>query len=185
MDQQPAEVKRSRVAFVSGHIDLTSETFLQEYKTRLDAAISNDDSFILSNAGGADTMALEYLLAQCVPPSQITIYIHTPPGCRQNPGKANEMMRRINRLRCGPETLEAYRKQGFGVKVVDGWHSERDAAMTRDSDYDILWVRPEEETMVLYGKKYRPGRVSGTQKNKDRRELYQGVKEAEKVSLGS
>ena len=86
-------------------------------------------------------------------------------------------MRRIDRLRTGPETLETYRKQGFGVKVVNGWHTERDAEMTRDSDYDILWIRPDEETKVLYGKKYRPGRISGTQKNKDRREQLERNKE--------
>jgi hypothetical protein len=34
---------------------------------------------------------------------------------------------------------------------------------------DILWVRDEESTRKLYGAKYRPGRVSGTQKNADRR----------------
>lgn len=55
------------------------------------------------------------------------------------------------------------------MEVVKGWHSQRDAAMTASSDYDILWVRSDEETKKLYGAKYRPGRVSGTQKNKDRR----------------
>ena len=80
-------------------------------------------------------------------------------------------MRRIDRLRTGPEAVEQYWKQRLGVRVIKGWHTERDAAMTRDSDYDILWVRSDEETKVLYGTKYRPGRVSGTQKNKDRREV--------------
>ena len=48
--------------------------------------------------------------------------------------------------------------------------------MTEDSDRDIAWIRSEEETKKLYGKKYRPGRVSGTQKNIDRRNLKNGNK---------
>ena len=56
------------------------------------------------------------------------------------------------------------------VKIVRGGHTARDEVMTAESDYDILWVRPEEETEKLYGEKYRPGRVSGTAKNQMRRE---------------
>ena len=169
--------KSAKVAFVSGHIDLSNDTFTIQYKTCLDEAIRNGDNFILSNAGGADSMALEYLLSQDVSPSRITIYIHTPPARRQKPGGANETMKRIDRLRTGPETQERYRNQGLCVKVINGWHTERDAEMTRDSDYDILWVRPDDETKALYGKKYRPGRISGTQKNKDRREQMKENKE--------
>ena len=53
--------------------------------------------------------------------------------------------------------------------VVQGYHNERDAAMTKASDYDILWIRSDEDTSKLHGSKYRPGRISGTQKNRDRR----------------
>ena len=172
-----SEQKRPTVAFVSGHIDLSNEVFRLHYKNSLDAAIANGENFILSTAGGADSMALEYLLSQSVSPSRITIYIHTPPARRQKPGGANETMRRIDQLRTGSETLEQYRKQGHGVRIIDGWHTERDAAMTRESDYDILWVRPDGETEALYGKKYRPGRISGTQKNKYRREQQDKNKE--------
>ena len=168
----------SRTAFVSGHIDLTQEAFLKHYQSALDKAIANNEDFILSNAGGADSLALQYLLDRKVSPSRITIYIHTPPARRQKPGGANETMRRIDRLRTGPEILDQYRKNGLGVKVVDGWHTDRDTTMTRDSDYNILWIRPDEETKALYGSKYRPGRVSGTQKNKDRREQLKMSNEA-------
>ena len=37
------------------------------------------------------------------------------------------------------------------------------------SNDDILWVRPAEETKAMYGAMYRPGRVSGTEKNRLRR----------------
>lgn len=144
-----------RVAFVSGHIDLSYETFLLHYKDPLNVAIANGEHFIFSNANGADSMALHYLLSQNVSASRITIYVHTPPTRRQKPGGANEIIRQIDRLRTGSETLDRYRKQGFGVRVINGWHTEPDAAMTRESDYDILWVHPDEETKALYGNKYR------------------------------
>lgn len=47
--------------------------------------------------------------------------------------------------------------------------AERDEAMTAASDRDVLWIRPEEETKRRLGKKYRPGRISGTEKNQIRR----------------
>lgn len=48
-----------KTAFVSGHIDLSYETFILRYRDPLGAAIAHGDNFILSNAGGADSMALE------------------------------------------------------------------------------------------------------------------------------
>jgi hypothetical protein len=47
-------------------------------------------------------------------------------------------------------------------------HLQRDARMTRASDYDILWVRSEDEARKLYGDKYRT-RVSATEMNRLRR----------------
>lgn len=52
-------------------------------------------------------------------------------------------------------------------------HTERDAAMTAASDYDILHYLSEEECRLLYGKKYN-SRVSGTQKNEMRRLEMEG-----------
>lgn len=45
---------------------------------------------------------------------------------------------------------------------------ERDAAMTRDSDYDILRYRTEGEAREVYGKGWWP-RVSNTEMNERRR----------------
>ncbi|KAF2501489.1 hypothetical protein BU16DRAFT_426794, partial [Lophium mytilinum] len=137
-----------RVAFISGHIDITTAQFHTQYASHLDTAIAHGDTFIMSNAGGADTMGLAYLRDHGVAPDRITIYMHMP---------------RANRK------LNATQKEGYGIRVVQGYHNERDAAMTEESDYDILWVRDEADTAKLYGGKYRPGRVSGTQKNMDRR----------------
>lgn len=159
-------LNRSRVAFISGHIDITPAQFSRQYSSFLDDAIRRGDSFVLSNAGGVDTLALAYLRSNGVSPSRVTIYMHTPRPNR----KLNATQVRVNNMRLGAEVEEMYRREGYNMKIVHGYHTERDAAMTEESDYDILWVRGEEETRLLYGDKYRPGRVSGTQKNKDRRE---------------
>ena len=47
-------------------------------------------------------------------------------------------------------------------------HLNRDARMTRASDYDILWARTEDEERELYGERWRP-RVSATEMNRLRR----------------
>ncbi len=51
--------------------------------------------------------------------------------------------------------------------------------MTINSTHDIAWIRPEEETRRLVeaeGKKYSPGRISGTEKNLLRRSLFIKIK---------
>jgi len=160
-DKSPnSQQQTPRTAFISGHIDLTQTTFAQEYSARLDAAIAANDTFIVSTAKGADTMALEYLLAHNVDPSRITIYLHTPPPQKQR-SRADAA--------AVIETEDKYCARGLRTSIVEGGHTERDAVMTRESDYDILWVRSEEDTRALYGRKYRAGRVSGTEKNRVRR----------------
>ena len=47
-------------------------------------------------------------------------------------------------------------------------HLDRDARMTRASDYDILWARSEDEERECYGERWRP-RVSATAMNRLRR----------------
>jgi hypothetical protein len=72
-------------------------------------------------------------------------------------------------MRMGLELEMRYRMEGYNCKVMEGYYDEIDAAMSEASGYDILMVRGEAETAALYGDKYQPGRVSGTQKNEDRR----------------
>ena len=166
---QTLEIQQDRpqIAFLSGHIDITASQFTQNYATPLDAAIAQGDNFIMSNAGGADTMGLAYLDSHDVSPDRITIYLHTPQPNR----RLNATQTRINSLRLRRGVEEAYKKKGYKCKVVQGFHTERDAVMTEESDYDILWMRSDEDTRKLYGAKYREGRISGTQKNMDRRAL--------------
>lgn len=144
----------SKIAFVSGHIDITHDQFHQHYSLPLDNAIAAGHNFILSTARGTDSLALEYLLSKGVDPSRIKVYIARPTDPRK--GALIDARKYTNR--------------GLSVEVVVGWHAERDAEMTNASVYDVLWVRPENETRLLYGTKYRGGRISGTQKNLERRE---------------
>lgn len=129
-------------AFISGHLDLTREEFNEYYKNRI-LEYLDTHSFVVGDAKGCDSFAQE-LLSQ-FKQARVTVY----------------HMFTIPRVNYGFPT-----RGGF---VSD---EDRDAAMTRDSDIDIAWVRPEELAKVLYSKKYKPGRVSGTQKNLNRRNIY-------------
>lgn len=136
----------SRVAFVSGHVDIEHDTFITKYKQNLDNAISSNDKFIMGDADGCDAFALEYLLEATVDPKDITIYYFR-----------------------GKNSKQYY--LDLNVNVKDGYdsYSKRDKQMTNDSDYDIAWVRSTEESKRLYGVKYNPKKKSGTQQNIERR----------------
>ena len=52
-----------KIALISGHIDLTIAEFEKHYIPQIDAAIQAGDFFIMGDAAGADTLALNYLLS--------------------------------------------------------------------------------------------------------------------------
>lgn len=129
------------IYFISGHLDLTIDEFTANYKPQIDEALKdNDSSFIIGDARGADLMAQKYLNNKT---SKITIY----------------------------HMFDKPRNNIFNSTTVGGFKSdeERDAAMTRDSEKDILWVRPIELQKKLLGKKFKEGHVTGTEKNRLRR----------------
>jgi len=64
--------------------------------------------------------------------------------------------------------VEALKKMEIEVCVRGKSHTQRDVAMTKESDYDILKYLTREECIQLYGDKYRE-RVSGTELNEQRR----------------
>ena len=140
------------VAFISGHIELTTATFLQHYQAPLDFAIAAGDHFIISNAKGADTLALRYLLDNAVSPARIKIYLHASRRGTQRPN------------------IYQYKALDVATRIVWGSHTDHDSVMTKESDYDILLVRSEEGTREFYGSRFRRGRVSGTEKNRLRRQ---------------
>ncbi|KAL9111552.1 MAG: hypothetical protein Q9227_004040 [Pyrenula ochraceoflavens] len=183
--------KEGRTAFISGHLDLKQSQFRNQYHSALDAAVAHGDRFIVSDSKGADTMALEYLLQKRVDPARITIYLADRGGrAMRNRGthgngrghgttvKTHAHFSSPSKSSSHPQDSEIMhprvaRFQAQGVLVKLGWsnHTARDEAMTKQSDYDIAWVRPEAETRELYGHlpNWREGRISGTEKNLMRR----------------
>ena len=139
------------IAFISGHLDLTETQFKEHYVSKIDKAIEAGHDFVLGSAGGADSMALDYLLNHCPDTKRITIYVHS-----RNKKLQQEIVNRVTKL---------------GIKSVCEFKSDthRDEACTQASTYDIAWVRPKEETAKLLGDKYDPNRLSGTEQNLMRR----------------
>ncbi|KAF2502652.1 hypothetical protein BU16DRAFT_16490 [Lophium mytilinum] len=145
-----------RVAFISGPLDASDEYFATHYAPRILAAAAADDSFVIGPVRGVDTLALQFLLDPFhdVGPSRITIFM------------------------AEFEFASRGWRQGYVEKGVKIWEEgittrERDAAMTRESDYDILRYRTEEETKELYGAAWWP-RVSNTEMNERRRREQRG-----------
>jgi hypothetical protein len=66
--------------------------------------------------------------------------------------------------------LATFTSLGVNANGVEDAYTtcDRDAAMTRDSDYDILRYRTEEEAKKVYGSAWWP-RVSNTEMNERRR----------------
>ncbi|KAL6718004.1 hypothetical protein ACLMJK_004089 [Lecanora helva] len=150
-------VTKPQIAFISGHMDITPEQFLQHYQPRLDLALSQGHHFVIGDAKGLDGTALTYLLEQR--------------------GKYPDVHQRITVHASRPGQVRWYQDLGVGVECTPekydkksprARHLNRDARMTRASDYDILWARTELEEKALYGDKWRP-RVSATELNRRRR----------------
>lgn len=126
------------IAFISGHLDLTDDEFEAHYAPLILKAIEDGYSFVIGDAPGADTKA-QALIFVCLPRDEsfarVTVY-HMLTTPRNN----------IN-----------YRTMGGFTS-----NNAKDKAMTADSDYDILWIRPEKHSSVS-------GRVSGSEQNQIRR----------------
>ncbi len=104
-------------AYISGHLKITKEEFMEHYSGPINLAILNNHTFIVCDAKGTDTMAQEYLLKIMgeEAKSRVTVYhmFDTP-------------------------------RNNVGFKTVGGFKSdeERDTVCTYASDYDLAWVRP-------------------------------------------
>jgi len=135
---------------ISGHVDLTTTEFKAHYEEKILAAIQANHKFIVGSARGGDLMGLQCLLEHKVDPSNITVYCFNQ----------------------GQDDLEVAKsfQTTYGVLTKVGYSSytNRDKAMTDESDEDILWVRSSDECKAMYGDKYIV-RISGTEHNKIRR----------------
>jgi len=140
-----------KIAFISGHVNLTAVEFEQHYQSLILQAIAAGDQFVIGSARGGDRLALEFLLKNNVNPQRITIYLY-----EKSSERVVELRNEFTKL---------------GVKIFEGFKSYtlRDAEMTANSDYDIAWVRSEVECRLMYGNAYK-SRVSGTQLNLERRQ---------------
>ena len=140
------DTKQKYIYFISGHLDLSDENFEQYYRPFIDFAIEQKSYFVVGDAKGADAKGQNYLWKRSrQDPSireRVTVY-HIGDNPRNNPG--------------------------FQTKYGFTSDEHRDANMTKDSTHDILWIRPIEEAKKLYGKKFNPKRISGTEQNKLRR----------------
>jgi len=117
---------RPRTQFISGYRDLTETDFAQHYHNKLDRTITRGDSFIMANSGtGVEVMALAYLKRANVSPERITIYSLQPVA--------------------EADSQETDTLTGYRTKTIVGGTADRDIALTKDSDCDILWLRGEDE----------------------------------------
>ncbi len=108
----------TEIAFVSGHLDLTSEEFSMFYQPILEIYIDMGWQFVVGDANGADYMTQLFLANHPKKPN-FTIY-HMLTGPRFA-------------VDCAPR--------------IGGFENDeqRDEAMTAGSDVDIAWVRPGRE----------------------------------------
>lgn len=132
------------IYFISGHLNLSRGEFQKHYEDKILEAMKLNCKFVTSDSRGCDTYAQELFANHNY--TNVVIY-HMFDSPRVNIGN-------------------------FATVGSSKTDEERDSKMTTNSTHDIAWIRPEEETRRLVeseGKKYRPGRISGTEKNLLRR----------------
>ena len=115
------------IYFISGHRDITKEEFNQHYAPIIDKIICNDifTEFVVGDWEGCDSMLIDFLLSQPDYPP-ITIYHvgETP------------------RLTYDGEPLCNFENIYFTQCTT---YDECDERMTRDSIFDVAWIRPGRE----------------------------------------
>jgi hypothetical protein len=174
-----------RTAMISGHIDISQATYCIP---AIDLAISRDDRFMLGDAQDTDTLALNYLLQHGGPviKHRITIYPSRPYSATKFEAMGTATSKdppEDNAVASGHSVRGKGRRYGEEVRTR---HLQRDARITRASDYDILWTRSEEEARKLYEGKY-GSRVSTTELNRLRKlealeEAREAIAEGEDLS---
>lgn len=165
--QARAPSDRNPVAFISGPLDISTAYFDRYYKPRIVDAINAGHSFVIGPVSGIDALAFQYLLDQHVAPSRIHIYM-AGFEIASRPNFVEKVQAQL-----GPDNIVEAEKEN-GDEAETTW--DRDAAMTRASDYDILRFRTEWEQKAIYGQTWRP-RVSNTERNWRRRKGESGMEE--------
>jgi len=142
--------RQTHVAFISGPVEPPEDYFTKFYAPRLDKAVLEGHSFVMGPAPGIDSLSLRYLVDRGVEIAKITVYLA---------GFEEKIL---------AERVKWFVDFGGKINVEGVTTGDRDAAMTRDSDYDILRYMSIEEQKEFYGENYYP-RVSATEKNERRR----------------
>jgi len=106
---------KSKIFFISGHLDITAEEFKDHYQLRIEKALYKGCFFTVGDARGTDTFAQKLLRDY---PNVVVYHMFDHP--RHNIGSHST---------------------AGGFKSDE----ERDAAMTLASTHDIAWVRPGRE----------------------------------------
>lgn len=99
--------------FVSGHLDLTAEEFAEHYVPGLEIVMGNPCAFVVGDARGCDAMAQAWLASR----------------------KANVVV--FHMFEQPRNCVGGFPKRG-GFTT----DTERDEAMTRESTFDVAWIRP-------------------------------------------
>ena len=110
--------------FISGHGDLSYEDFQLYYEPIIDRVVMEDSEaqFIVGDYKGVDKFAMDYIFQYYTTPLVIYHMFDTP---RNIPEGLSE----------NPELEGVYFEGGFTSD------EERDSAMTRDSDFDIAFIK--------------------------------------------
>lgn len=142
-----------RTYFISGHRDITQSEFNYHYANAIKQAASDPDSrFVVGDSIGADIMAQQMLVDLLR---------------EQDP---NFTRIQVFHMYNKPRNIADKKIPTHGGFLS---HNQKDKAMTNSSDIDIAWVRPIEDTKLLYGDRY-VQRVSGTEANIIRRKKFAG-----------
>lgn len=114
--------------FVSGHRDLTKEEFKEHYVPLIIKVLREDSwaEFVVGDWEGCDTFFVDIITSLRLRPlPNIDIY------CVEKP-----------RLKPRGYSIDCYENIHY-YSYND--YDECDASMTRDSDFDIAWIRPGRE----------------------------------------
>lgn len=115
------------IAYISGHLDLTEQEFLDHYLPLIQKTLEERGTFVVGDARGADVMAQRYIV------EFFKTYVSLVPNC-DYPMIVYHM-------------FDSPRNNMGNFRTKGGYTSDedRDGAMTHVSDYDIAWVRPGRE----------------------------------------
>ncbi|KAJ7489576.1 hypothetical protein FB451DRAFT_1225326 [Mycena latifolia] len=72
---KPAVPAPTRTAFISGPLAPSPTYFSEHYVPKIDLAITQGHAFVVGPSKGIDTLALEHLRQQRVPPSRVTVFL--------------------------------------------------------------------------------------------------------------